>query len=276
METRKYFSIRTGKNPNTKFTLEYMCSLFSDLFDSYFEKGYFQEAFGYYCVDQGNVSGTLGSNIVAQIFRILRKSDIWPIRHFFQSYSEDDLFDMIEFTYDYVSKPIPKDKDYHSYSQCGYHYSQFDRESGREEYRKEVNKLLLDYQDGFELSEQGEILYLGTTGLGTLLEAPVVSNDPENISNKVELAILKFRRAKSTVHERKDAIRELADVLEFLREKAKEHLESQDEKDIFNLANNFGIRHHNSSQKTKYDNSIWYSWMFYYYLATIHALTRVI
>jgi hypothetical protein len=61
-----------------------------------------------------------------------------------------------------------------------------------------------------------------------------------------------------------------------LREKAKKYLEEEDEKNIFNIANNFGIRHHNPNQKTKYDNSIWFSWIFYYYLATIHALIRVV
>ena len=46
------------------------------------------------------------------------------------------------------------------------------------------------------------------------------------------------------------------------------------ERDLFNLANNFGIRHHNDHQKTSYDANIWLSWMFYFYLATIHVVLR--
>jgi hypothetical protein len=76
--------------------------------------------------------------------------------------------------------------------------------------------------------------------------------------------------------ERRDAVRDLADVLEFLRPQAKAVLASKDEADLFNLANNFGIRHHNAGQKTDYDPAIWLSWAFYYYLATIHAVTRLI
>ncbi|MGY2486212.1 hypothetical protein [Cupriavidus sp. CP313] len=76
--------------------------------------------------------------------------------------------------------------------------------------------------------------------------------------------------------ERRDAVRDLADVLEFLRGEAKAVLLSKDEADLFNLANNFGIRHHNKEQKTDYDASIWLSWAFYYYLATIHACVRLI
>lgn len=65
-------------------------------------------------------------------------------------------------------------------------------------------------------------------------------------------------------------------MLEFLRPKLEQVLTSKDESDLFNTANNFGIRHHNERQKTDYDKSIWYSWMFYYYLATIHAALRLI
>lgn len=76
--------------------------------------------------------------------------------------------------------------------------------------------------------------------------------------------------------DRRDAVRDLADVLESLRSEAKTVLTKRDEADLFNLANNFGIRHFNAQQKMEYDQDIWLSWMFYYYLATIHAVTRLI
>lgn len=57
---------------------------------------------------------------------------------------------------------------------------------------------------------------------------------------------------------------------------AKRVLNRDDERDLFNLANNFGIRHHKPGQKTDYDQAIWHSWMFHHYLATIHACVRVI
>jgi hypothetical protein len=76
--------------------------------------------------------------------------------------------------------------------------------------------------------------------------------------------------------ERRDAIRDLADVLEYLRPQLKAVLNKKDEAAIFEIANNFGIRHHNQSQRTDYDKPIWYSWIFYFYLATIHAAVRLI
>ena len=45
---------------------------------------------------------------------------------------------------------------------------------------------------------------------------------------------------------------------------------------MFNIANNFGLRHHNDRQKTGYDTALWLSWMFYLYLATLHVVVRKI
>jgi len=40
----------------------------------------------------------------------------------------------------------------------------------------------------------------------------------------------------------------------------------EDESDLFNIANNFGIRHHRKGQKKRYDEDIFLNWIFYYYL----------
>ncbi len=275
MRRTPYYSIRTGKNPNaTSFDLSILQRLFLDLYKSLVEKDYFQEAFGYFCVDDGDVPGTLGHDVEAQFLLNLRKEDLWPITDKIIKYSEDDLFDVIEFLYDLISKPI--DGYFHSYSGCGYHYSVFDAVAGQEEFRTQVNRLLFDYKEGFELSEQGEILARAEHGLENLLAANIPNHDAENVEQRVNAAILKFRRYRSSLEDRRDAVRDLADVLEFLRPKVKSVLTAKDESDLFNIANNFGIRHHNEQQKTGYDKAIWYSWMFYYYLSTIHAALRLI
>ncbi|HSR93030.1 MAG TPA: hypothetical protein VLK88_17120 [Gemmatimonadales bacterium] len=122
----------------------------------------------------------------------------------------------------------------------------------------------------------GEVLALAATGFEPLLAAPLPHADIENVAFRVEAAIQKFRRHRSSVEDRRDAVRNLADVLEFLRPKIKEVLVSKDEQDLFNIANNFGIRHHKAGQKIDYDKPIWLSWIFYFYLATIHAAVRLI
>ena len=74
----------------------------------------------------------------------LRKKNLTPIRQRIADYSEDDLFDIIEFLYEHCSKPL--DGQYHDFSGCGWHYATFQRDPGRLEYRERINKLLALYQ----------------------------------------------------------------------------------------------------------------------------------
>ena len=92
--------------------------------------------------------------------------------------------------------------------------------------------------------------------------------------SRIDSAVLAYRRHGATVVQRRQAVRDLADVLEYLRPKVARLLTKKDEQDLFNLANNFGVRHHNDKQKTAYDAALWLSWMFYFYLATIHVVLR--
>lgn len=67
---------------------------------------------------------------------------------------------------------------------------------------------------------------------------------------------------------------ELFHVLEKLRPQVKAEMLRGDEADLFNIANNFTIRHFNEKQKGNYDSPLWHSWMFYVNLSTIHLITR--
>ena len=98
----------------------------------------------------------------------------------------------------------------------------------------------------------------------------------DNVNSRVESAVAKYRRHGSTFDDRRQAVRDLADVLEYLRPHVKQHLTKKDEAELFNIANNFGIRHHNATQKTDYDAALWQSWMFYVFLSTIHLVLRKI
>lgn len=275
MRKAPYYSIRTGKNPlASKIDLPTALKLFKSIYSGLEEEGYFQEDIGYECVDAGFVSGTLGHDMEGVLLLELRKTNLTPVLQKIDQYSEEDFFDMVEFLYDHCSKPTKR--HWHDWDACGWHCSAFDKPAGQAEYREKVNKLLAIYDKGYELSSDGEVLELADTGLEGLLEAAIPVLDPENVEQRVDAAKRKFRRYKSSADDRRDAIRDLADVLEYLRPKVKNVLLSRDESDLFNLANNFGIRHHNESQKTNYDRTIWQSWMFYFYLATIHAVTRLI
>ncbi len=272
---KPYYSVRTGKNPLTAgFDLDGMRALFKHQLVTMEYDGYFQEALGYQCVDAGFVPGTVGQNLQGALLIELRKADLTPIESQISAYSEEDLFDVIEFLYEHCSKPV--ERRWHDWDQCGWHGTKFEKLAGQAEYRERINKLLALYEKGYELSVDGEILLLADDGLSGLLEAPLPKADPDNVVARVAAAQTKFRRYRSSMDERRDAVRDLADVLEYLRPNLKAVLTRKDEAALFEIANNFGIRHHNAAQNTDYDKGIWYSWIFYFYLATIHAAIRPI
>jgi hypothetical protein len=275
MADRRYYSERAGRGAAAAaLNLDDLKRVFAALFGQLESEGYFQEYLGYECVDAGFVPGLVGTDLQAELSLTLRKPHLWPVHSTIAKWSEDDVFDMVEFLFDHISKPTQR--WHHDYSSCGWHCSEFDRKAGRQEYREKVNRLLRAYDSGFELSEQGEVLAVAPTGFEPLLEASIPSADEENVGARVEAAIQKFRRHRASIEDRRDAVRDLADVLEFIRPSLKKALVSKDEQDLFNIANNFGIRHHNADQKLGYDKAIWLSWVFYYYLATIHAAVRLI
>jgi hypothetical protein len=275
MSDREYYSIRTGKHPYGKrLPPTFLRRLFISVYRDFESGGYFQEAFGYDCVDAGYVPGKAGGDIESYMLMKLRKEDLWPIDRQYEHYDENDLFDVIELLYDHVSKPT--EGKYHSWSNCGWHYYEFDKQAGQEEFRAKMNELLRDYGEGYELSQHGEVFPLPEQGMSPLLEAQLPHYDPQNVEARVELASQNFRNRRASIADKRNAVRDLFDVLEYLRPKVKEVLTDKDEDDLFNIANNFGIRHHRRGQKTQYDQLIWLNWMFYFCLATIHAVLGLI
>jgi hypothetical protein len=195
-----------------------------------------------------------------------------------QEVTEDHVFDTLEFLYDYVSRP---GESGWLTTESGFNYEDYityDEEAGRADFRVKANAFLLDYKSGYELTEEGIVLALGANGLQHILNAEIIPYDEQNVDSKVRNAISKWRNRHLDVREKKEAIRELADVFEWLKKTQglSKVLDSKDESAIFDIANNFGIRHHNPKQKTNYDPAIWFSWVFHFYLATYHATVRLL
>lgn len=273
MTKHTFYSMRMGSNPaKDGFALDDLKELFQRVYGNLNKAGYFDESFGFWCVDADHIPGKV-IDVELEIFLKIRKKNLWPISEFIEHYNEDDLFDIIEFLYMHVSKPI--DGNYHNWNDCGMHWETFNKAEGQKEFREKINEILGMYIGEYELSENGEILTKPDIGFEKIFEADIPSTN-KSVTERIDSAIRQYRRHGSTLDDRRQAVRDLADVLEYLRPKVKSILTKQDEKDLFNLANNFGIRHHNEKQKTNYDTALWLSWMFYYYLATIHVLLRKI
>jgi hypothetical protein len=274
MPSRPYYSTRAGRNAGAALDLPTLKRLFLAIYSDLCNREHLQEMLGKDCPDDPEASGAAGQDVEAYVLRRIRKPNLWPPPQRITTYTEDDLFDMVEFLYDHVSEGV--DGYTHSYGGCGMHFNTFNREPARAAYRTAVNDLLADYGSGFALSAVGEIENLPEAGFANLAVAGLPSADPQNIDDRVKTAVAKYLRRASTREDRRDAVRGLADVLEYLRPQLKEVLHSEDEGALFNIANNFAIRHHNDRQRSNYDPNIWTSWMFYFYLATIHAAQRMI
>lgn len=255
--------------------LETLIGLVCNVWESFEGRFYFQKSFGFDCVDEpgGRVVGTVGKDPAAYFLRKLGREDVWPYQDHADHWDLDTLLDMVEALYDLVAKP--EKPWYHDYYQCGWHHKSFDEGTGRSEYRSEINEVLSRAEPPFELTVSGEVMETGPPGLGRLLGADAPEGTDDEVVMKIDDAITRFRARHGRLEEKRVALRELADVLELLREDAKKHLLTKDERGLFQLANGFAIRHHNQQQQGQYDKGVWLPWAFYVYLATIHALLRV-
>lgn len=273
---RKYYSQR-NKGTNVKLSIKELQRFFGVVFDELYNEKYLCEKLNIGCCVDAEDQDMHG--VCLKVFR----KDLWPVRKHYDSegklenYTKEDIFDLIEFFYDNVSEPLYTEGDHwHSFAGCGIHHSRYSQPSGRKKFREDVNDFLADFEDGYELGESGEIVRCADQGLSRLLDAKKVELGKGDIPTRMIEAEKLFYAARSSMTDRRNAVKELADCFEYIRDDLKRILTSKDETDLFNIANNFGIRHHNEKQKVEYDQNIWLSWMFHFYLATLHASLRLI
>lgn len=265
---KEYYPVRRGHiEKDELLSLKYFKVAFLLVFKNFEDRGYFKKYFG----DEYR-TGLLGYYIDEFLLLETGIRDLWTVEERLQFYSEVDLMTMIEVLYNYASKYDNSIEG--NYDPDLYYQIHFSDDLGKKDFREGINPILKKYRNA-ELSESGEILESSEEGFEPMFIAPIVTEN-EEIKLKINTAIKKFRRAVSTIGDKKDALRDLADVLEFLRPDMKKIGMSKDTSHLFNIANNFGIRHFNAEQKTEYDTGIWHSWMFYCYLATIHACLHLI
>lgn len=265
-QKRSYYSARTKKKTTN---LEELYVQVQSLFSFFKDKDYFREKLQ---ITDRSIPEVAKHKSILEI-----RFNIFPIESW-ESFSvtEENLFDTIEFLYHHISKP---GSYIQMISETGYNYYDYDgydEVTGKLEYRIQANIILANYRAGYELSELGEILSIGSDGLEEILNAEILEYDNENVDKKVKAAIHKWKNRNLSIDERKQAVIDLADVFEWLKktDKLSLALVKKDESTLFDIANNFSLRHHNPNQRSNYDKNIWYSWMFHFYLATYHAVIR--
>jgi hypothetical protein len=261
------------------------------------KRDYLQEWHGYSCMFAGAVNGRAGDMSLADhIEAETGWRDAWPLPDplavlaveddmiipegewdRLQQGAEDKLFDLIEYFHRHVSEGIEDHGHFHmaAGSPCGWHYEDFDPAPAQALFRERMNRTLMGYRDGFRIGETGQIEHTADDGLDQLIDAALPTKDPD-IAQRVAGAIALYRNRGRTEEDLRLAVRELFDVLEKLRPEMKAEMLRGDEGALFNIANNFTVRHLREGQKGNYDSAIWHSWMFYVNLSTIHAITRLV
>jgi hypothetical protein len=263
---RQYYSQRNNPNKeNTKIDLFQLKKLFFTLYRKLYYENYFAGTIGFTYEGDLNV-GSLGyDNAIEQkLYLDLRKENLWPIYENIDKYSEEDLFDIMEFCYDCILKIHTEEEMWANRKD----------EDDKEIYRYELNKQLKDYKHGFEMDRNGHIVYSSGVGLDKLVEAKIPTKE-KNIVDRIEQAVSNYRNRKSSTLVRIEAVRHLGDILEEIKPDLKNIILTKDEKDLFEILNRFGIRHNDKLQKQNY-NGIWLSWLFYYYLSAVHASLRLL
>ena len=266
--TRRYYSSR---HANKKLLRHDLYQFLKSLYSYFACRDYFKEKMS---IDSMEVpEHTMHKAAMALRFDLFPVTD-WELH---LQMKDENLFDAIEYLYDHISKPgkiVEFASDHGGYDD----YESYDTEAGRTEYRESVNSFLVDYGRGFELSAEGAVEFRGEHGLQHIFEAEIIPYDYDNVDRKVLDAIRKWKNRHYELEDRKQAIRDLADVFEWLKKEGKltKALSRKDESALFDIANNFALRHHNPKQKSDYDEDIWYSWIFHFYLASYHAAIRLI
>ncbi len=202
-------------------------------------------------------------------------ADQWPLSGL-GAMEPGIFFTLVEVLHDLVSRPRVRVPG--MLYTTGQPYAGFAQRPGQGVYRWRVNALLQRYGVAYELAARGEKEGLLIPRLNDprqdLLDQAGASAHPDD-RGRINHAVDLFRKRGATIEERRTAVRNLADVLEHHRSLIKKELLSKDEGALFQIANEFGIRHHNPKQRTDYDEAVFLEWYFWWYLATLQLIYRL-
>lgn len=196
---------------------------------------------------------------------------LWPLR---PDWDDDIFYSLIEVFHDLVARP--RSRVYHDFSDCGFHYADFAYKPARRLYRWKVNQLLAHTGIDLELAESGEdtgrLVHKPSDQRRELVVSALASGTPPG--DPVRHAIALFRARGAGREEKRSACVALAGVLEQRRGQLKTELLTRDEGALFQIANQFDIRHRNADQHADYDET-YLDWIFWWYLATVELTARL-
>lgn len=269
---RPYWPQRQGQQaPGSYLDVPGVRRTFASLVDDLERQGYLDQVFPRPCVDDQEMREP---DHAAELEKRLGIGGLWPLTP--DKWDDSTFYGLVEVYHDLVSRP--RERHYHDYGMCGWHYSHFSATAGREVYRWKVNELLQVGSIGYRLADSGEdqgrLVAIFDDGRAALL-AEAISQAPPDTATRVQHAIALFRRRDATVEDKRSALITLAGILEERRQMIKAELGSADEAALFQIANKFSIRHQNKDQQANYDPAF-LDWMFWWYLGTVELTNRIL
>lgn len=238
-----------------------LCAVLLDL-DSH---GYFDDAFGPSCCDARADRPGVARELFEQL---LGPETPWQWLPSSDGQDLDHVYDLVEVCHDLVSRP--RIRTLHGFCE-EWDYDEFDRPTGRLVYVWRVNAVLGGAGVELRLSDRGEDEgRLVHTPLDPRSELPSVvaaAADPSE-RGRVEHAVVTFRSRHATRETKRDAVRALGDVLERRRSEVKDLMTRKDEGALFQILNEFDIRHLNQATKEDYDE-LFIDWVYWTLLASL-------
>ena len=172
----------------------------------------------------------------------------------------------------------PRRRWHHDFNDCGWHSEDFDTGAGRRIYRRLVNRILEHHGAEYRISNEGEdvglVIRTVDEARAELLDRASRSPSP-GVAGRVEHARALFRGRNATEHDKRSAVLTLVGILEERRELIRTEIGKKDEGALFEIANEFAVRHQRRGQQGDYDPAF-LDWMFWWYLATIELTDRIL
>lgn len=176
----------------------------------------------------------------------------------------NSIFDLIEFLSEYVSEPHP--------TNLPPFIKTIRVNEGLEKWRRTVNECLEQLDPPYNLTTNKEIeIASPSAGLRRLVDD--YASPSQDAQEKIDHACRLFLKRNATVLDRRSALKDLADILEMLRDDLNASIGKKKADKLFDIANNYGIRHNNREQLEM--NESYARWFFYSALSTIDLVVNL-
>lgn len=188
---------------------------------------------------------------------------------------DNEFYDLVEIFFDLVARPrVARWDDYNH----EWNYSEHHRRSGQLVYLWRANTLLEQSCTSLRLADSGEdrgFLVLTPPDDRFVLEESMLEVEaPEAERRRIAHAVSQHRGRGTSRESKRNAVRDLGDVLENRRAAVRTHLGSKDANDLFTIINKFDIRHMQQSQQSNYGEEF-LDYVYWTLLATLELIIQL-